>query len=129
MTDTDAVLRAFVVAQAGVTALVGTRVHASDKLPAGYSPVTNGPAILLKVRGGQQDFPGKTLYPSYQFECYAATEALARQVSNALFDAINHKASGLIKQIRLEVMPVLLTDPDTGWPFVLSYYKTVFGNP
>lgn len=128
MTDTDAAIRAWLAASAGVTAIAGARIYASRSLPAGYEP-EKGPALLFSARGGGQDHSSKVLKPSYQFQSYAATEASARSLDRAVYDAMNDREYQQIKSARLETFPQTLVDQETGWPFVLTYYQFLIGNP
>lgn len=127
MTDTDAELRKFLVGQSALVALIGQRLYASQTLPTGYTPQT-GAALLFSVRGGPQDYSGKVLMPSYQFRGYAQDETLARKVGHALYDVLDGAKSGKMKMAVLEVVPILLTDPDTRWIYSLSFYKISFSN-
>jgi hypothetical protein len=129
MTNVESVIRAYLASVSAITALVGTRIYASQNLPAGYK-VSIGPAILLAPRGGGQDYSSKVLTPSVQFRCYAATETLARQVSSALYAALNDHAGGGFKYARLDegTYPTLLSEPDTNWPYMLSFYQFSMAN-
>lgn len=130
MTDIDSHIRDLLVADPGLIPLVGQRVYASTDLPTGYTP-DDGPAILFAVRGGRgPDESGLVLWPSYQFRCYASTEALAREVDHAVFRALSFTRSDRIKMARLDVFPQLLRqqDPEPAWPFVLSFYQVIIGD-
>jgi len=128
MTDTDTVLRAYLATRAALTDLVGARLYASAELPAGYN-VSQGPALLFSTRGGGQEYSSRVLDPSYQFRAYAATEMLASEVNRALFDVLNDAKAPGILSARLESFPALLTEPETGWKFFLSFYRLMMTNP
>lgn len=126
MTDLEAVVATWIEAQAGVVALAGARIYASRSLPPGYNPAKNGPAILFVTRGGSaQDHSGKVHFPSMQFQSFASNESVARQLAMALFDAINNKGNGKVKKAWASGPPQLLTDPSTGWPFVLQFFDFI----
>lgn len=127
MIDCDAAVRAFLHAQPALFALTGDRLYAAQDLPAGYKPDA-GAALLFAIRGGTQDYSSHVLSPSYQFRAYAATEARARAVAGALYDVLNDKHGGAIKWARLENIPTLLSEPATGWPFMLAFYRITLGN-
>lgn len=127
MIDCDAAVRAFLAAKPALFVLTGTRIYASMDLPAGYTP-DSGAALLFSARGGGQDYSSKVLSPSYTFRCYAATEAAARALSQTLYDALNDRAGGKLKYARLENIPTLLSEPSTGWPFMLAFYRILIGN-
>jgi hypothetical protein len=133
MTDLEAVLYTYLASVTALTATLGTFeggacLYASNDLPEGYTP-DHGPAILFKVRGGEQSFSSKQLAPSVQFQCFASTESKARTVAYALFDAVNdHQAAG-IKWCRVEVLPQIVVEPSVGWPYGLLYAQLWMDNP
>lgn len=127
MVDTDAALTTFLLAQASLTAVAGRRIHASLYLPKGYAP-EDGPALLFNARGGGQDYSNLVLSPSYQFRSFGLTQAEARRLDRALYDALNDAQCYPIKIARLETIGQLFEEPDTGWPFVLSFYRINFSN-
>jgi hypothetical protein len=85
--------------------------------------------LLFATRGGGQEYSSRVLDPSYQFRAYASTEAAARQVDRVLFDVLNDAKAAGILSARLESFPVLLMEPETGWPFALSFYRLMMTNP
>lgn len=127
MIDTLATLRTYLIDQPALYALTAERIFASTTPPPGYKP-SDGPAVLFNVRGGGQDYSSKVLNPSLQFRCYGLNQSLAIQTDRALYDALNDRACGNIKITRLETPGQLLTEPDTGWWFVLSFYRSFLNN-
>jgi len=128
MTDVEAVIRAYLVTVTALTTLVGQRVYASVDLPAGYTPAGDGSAILFGVRGGDQAYSSRQLHPSVQFRCYAETEAKARSVAEALYDALND-AHGLgFRYARMETLPQLLREPEVDWPYCLCFFRVWLDN-
>lgn len=122
MTDAEAILRAHLLSNAPLTALVGTRVYAAPNPPPGYTPAS-GAAIVFGPRGGADSYSGATLLPSMQYRCYGPTLAIARQVSRALYEALVDQPGVGVRQSRLETFPQPLTDPETEWEYVWSAYK------
>jgi hypothetical protein len=129
MVDIDATIRAHLASLPALQAAFsgpgpGIRIFASRNLPAGYSP-EKGPALLFSMRGGGQDFSSKLHVSSVQFRAYGADELTARSADRALYDAINDTQARGIAYIRLDdgTLPVLLNEPETGWPYMLSYYR------
>jgi hypothetical protein len=120
--DAEKVIRAYLATDDALNRLVGERIHAGTHLPPGYKPM-DGPAILFAVRGGSQHYSNAVLQISAQYQCFAATDALAREVARALYDALNDQAAQGIKQSRLEAPGQLLADPETGWHFVFSAFR------
>lgn len=127
MIDIDATIHAYLIQQAGLTVLAGPRIFASLYLPKGYKPA-DGPALLFSPRGGAVDYSSLVLNPSYQFRSYGKTLASARELDRALFDALNDVSYCDIKSARMEAIGQPLQEPDTGWPFVLSFYRIFIGN-
>jgi len=129
MIDIEARIRAHLASLAGLQAVFGKpggglRIYAGRNLPS-EADVASGPALLIGMRGGGQDFHSQLYVVSVQCRVYAATEAQAPAGERALYDAINDTQARAIAYMRLEdgTMPVLLNDPDTGWPYMLSFYR------
>ena len=127
MTDVEAVVREYLASAAGLTAYTGERIYASRNLPAGYKP-TDGPAVVFGIRGGGQDYTSHVLMPALQFRCYGATQTLARATDRALHSALNEMSGRGIKWARMEGLGQLLTEPETLWWFVLSFWDVWLGN-
>ncbi len=123
MIDTSEVIRAFLIIQPLLTALTGQRLWAErDTPPEGYA-LSAGPAICFKRRGGGLDYEAVVLRPSVQFKCYGPSELAANQVYRALFDGLSRAGTGLILAAELETQGQTLYEPDTGWPYVLAFFK------
>ena len=82
--DVNTILRTYLVAQATLTAVVGTRIYC-PRLPEN----TELPAIGYFVRGGTSTpyIPG-IVNPSFQFDCWADSPSVARNVYNKLYDVL-----------------------------------------
>jgi len=130
MTDVEAVVRAWLISLAEITAAFGKRVYSGRYLPSKYTPDL-GAAVLFMMRGGGQDYSSKVLQPSVQFRIYGSTEGVARKASQALYDGINDQQARQICYARMEegTIPVLLTEPGSDWPYVLMYFKFHIQNP
>lgn len=104
-------------------------MFASTDLPEGYEPGQNGPAHLFSVRGqGEQDYSNQVQTRSYQFSTYAVSEREARAEALALYDILNDAKTYHILASRMEGAPSPLNDPETEWPYVLSFYSIQFLN-
>ena len=82
--DTNSVLRAYLAADIGIAALVGTRIYC-PRAPENASL----PNITFFTRGGRStpyipDLPS----PSVQIDCWADDPIEAREVYRALYDAL-----------------------------------------
>lgn len=123
MIDLEAKIRAYLIARAEITAIFGRRVYASRSLPAGYRP-EQGPALLFTVRGGRQAYHAQLFSPSVQFRAYAKDDASATHAGRMLHESINDRQAHGLAYIRMEdgTLPTLLNDPETSWPYSLSFY-------
>ena len=82
--DPNAILRAYLAAEAGLVAVVGTRIYV-PRLPEGCAL----PALGLFVRGGwSTPYIPEITDPSFQIDCWGATQIEARQVYTALYDCL-----------------------------------------
>ena len=127
MTDVAAAIRAYLLTDADLVALVGTRVWAETSTPAaGYTPADGG-AVCVMVRGGQPDYSDALLVPSIQVKCYAATAVAAGAVYRAVFMALHNARGGTVRWGQADTLGQTLTEPGTGsgteWPFVLGYFS------
>lgn len=88
MLDTNKVIRTYLAADAGLIALVGTPLPVRIYCPRLPENATL-PAIGFFTRGGTSTpyIPGMPA-PSVQFDCWASTPIVARQVYRALYDAL-----------------------------------------
>jgi len=82
ITDTNSVIRAYLVTCGTLTALVGTRIYC-PRLPENATL----PAVSFFTRGGTSTpyIPGIP-EPSVQFDCWADNPIDARNVYNKLYD-------------------------------------------
>ena len=80
--DSNSIIRAYLVAATTLVALVGTRIYC-PRLPENAML----PAVGFFTRGGvnKPHIPGM-LEPSVQFDCWASSPIVARQVYRALYD-------------------------------------------
>lgn len=84
MIDSNKVIRSYLAANAGLIALVGTRIY-SPRLPENATL----PAIGFFTRGGVNNpHIEPLLQPSKQFDCWGSTPIIARQVYRGLYDAL-----------------------------------------
>ena len=129
MLDTNAVIRTYLAADAGLITLVGTPLPVRIYCPRLPENATL-PAIGFFTRGGTSTpyIPGMPA-PSVQFDCWAATPIVARQVYRALYDALqgiqNVKVgSNYILSAREEVQGQDLVDVDIqGYFRVLTFFE------
>jgi hypothetical protein len=122
MIDPSAEVLEFLTGQPAMVVLTGDRMYADTDLPRGYKPA-DGQALLLATRGGRPDYSSLVLYPSFQFRSYGPDFEACWELDQTLFDVLNDKGNCKIKFARLEAIGRPLREPDTGWPFVLTYYQ------
>lgn len=128
MIDAPAVLRAFLVADAPLVALTNTRIWAEATYPpssASYKPAT-GAAIAFKSAGGPGLQAADTILAvRWQFKLYGPDEYAIRNAYQALVTRLhNVRGRGGILTSSLEVPGTMLTEQDTEWPFMLTYFVT-----
>lgn len=121
MIDIEATLRSKLAADSTLAAVVADRIYAAERLPAGYKPSLGG-AVLFKVMGGNADF-GPTLRPTVQVRSYGLTEAVAREVDRAVFDALHELHNGNVLMVEIDILGQMVAEPETDWRYVLSYYR------
>lgn len=133
-TDGPALVRAFLVAQASLTALTGQRIYAETATPPeGYDP-GDGAAIAFRMRGGTEDESDALQYASFQFKCYGtganiwAQKISARQVARALHNVLQNAQSASWRGARRELLGQSLEEPATGWPYMLVFYQISVAN-
>ena len=86
MVDTNIIIRDWLIAQTGITDLVGNRVYAANPLPENVTL----PAISFFTRGGTSIAEVPTIVmPSVQFNCWADDPIEARKIYRALYDELN----------------------------------------
>jgi hypothetical protein len=130
--DTNAILRAFLMAQTNLTDLVGERIYVG-KLPERAAP----PALTFVTSGGRNDTAIEIFVePSVQFNCWAHDPIAARRVYRVLYDTlfpvVNQPVTvdGKVYNVlwaREETHGVDLQDPDApGYYCVLTYWAVKF---
>lgn len=130
MIDAPKALRDYLLTNAALVALVGTRIYAETNTPAtDYTP-SDGGAVCFQFRGGKADYSDALMVPSVQFKCYGATTVKAQEVYRALYTALQNAAAGTMRWARCEVAgQSLAEEPSGGWPFVLTFFKVWIANP
>lgn len=139
MVDVNLLLRKFLLSQTSVTDLLGTNangsIYSSSDLPEHFDP-SLGPAIQIFRSGGMSH---EEILPLINARMQIRTWAdvgkkkLAADVYGRIFDVL-HGATGLVFaegtiMSALEVTgPQEMTDPDTAWVAVNSFY-TVMARP
>lgn len=129
MRNTPLSLQSYLALDAPILALTSGRVYANIDLPPTYKP-SDGSALLLSPRGGGVDHTSHMLTQSFAFRAYGLEPDNAWDVYEATHEAMQYKfdySSG-IRTADQEVAGVLLTAPQTGWLFVLSFYSIMFVN-
>lgn len=125
MIDVLSTLRTYIAAKSSVTALTGNRVYAGRAYPPPeYQPGQY--AICFNARGGALTYDRQLAQESFTFKCYADNEVNAMTLYRTLVDAIDDTQGGAIRHCELEITGVPLREPDTDWPFVLTFFRVTF---
>jgi len=131
MIDAEAEIRAFLIDDAALFAVVGGRMYAGAVAPAvGYTPA-DGPALCFKVRGGTIQAEQRVILDaSVQFKCYGNTEMEANRCYRALYDALDQGRGATMRWALAESPGQLLqdTERDKEWWFMLVYYRCYLDN-
>jgi hypothetical protein len=135
MTDVIAALVAFLKADGGVAALVGTRVYGIE-LPAGEAAPMPEKALVLRPSGGAALVAGYAGLSAQRIDAFAYGETPyeAARVDLAVYPAL--------KQLRRAVAASVLVhwvtdaggyssfrDPATDWPAVFRSWQAFFAEP
>lgn len=138
MVDVNLLLRNYLLSQASVTNLLGTNlngsIYALSNLPAYFNPVL-GPAIQLFRSGGKGHEEIVSMVEArMQIRTWAdkgdGNKKVAARLYGSIFDVL-HGATRLVLPegtilSALEVTgPQEMTDPDTGWVAVNSFYTVM----
>lgn len=106
---------------------VGTRIYC-PRLPEDFH--NSEPALVLFCRSGIAHRKVPVFTPSYQIACYGGSPyaADAKAVYLALHDVLHEvsmesTASGMLMSAHEEIMGQELIDPDTDWPYILTFYQ------
>lgn len=126
MIDALLVVRRHILSYNNLATLFTGGIVSGPDLPEGYS-VLRGPSLVINTRGGNLGYHNDTLQASLQLRIFAETFDLSIRSAGDLFDAINDSRGLGIKWLRLEegTIPTSLTDPLTGWPFVMMFFSAV----
>lgn len=128
MIDASLILRTYLASQTPLTNLVSSRLWAERIVPLPDYKPHQGQAICFRSRGGPIDYGSQLLRISFQFKCYGLDEARAMTVYRRLFDALHDASYQEMAHARLEIAGQTLREPDTDWPFVLSFFGCIFRN-
>ncbi len=130
MIDAQGVMLAFLEGQSSITTLTGSRIYAGrSEPPEGYTPA-DGAAIVFKRR---QDRPigerGVAISSSFAFRFYGtggnynAQLLSAEALYRATYEVLNFGTNYGVLGAQIEGGPEPLTEPDTGWPVVVAFFR------
>lgn len=134
MIDTILLMRQWLLTCSTLIALLsdrdGTKSIYCGDLPEGVDPA-QGPAIQLYIRGGTVHNDAPIVTASIQIRVWAGKNQglLARRVYGVLHDNIHGKNNiavgsyGTVMACLCEVLGQDVTDPDTSWATVASFYE------
>lgn len=137
--DVIAAVRAFLQADPGVAAAVGTQagygVRAfGGEFPRQLASTMPGAAVVVKAAGGGLLGAAQQRYGDTRVDvdCYGRTPHEAWDVYldvAAAFDALDadEYAGGLLKGANVSSRGIQARDPDTDWPVVVATWQVVAG--
>lgn len=108
--------------------LCGARIY-QDRLPVSFQ--NTQPAVIFQRRSGSRDMYLGTVDPDMQFKCYGGTSSFAdaQTVYRALVDKLHAAGNETISTIGGLVVAMetqlgqSITDPETGWPYILTFFQ------
>lgn len=132
-------IRAFLRADATVTAVVPSAQIYAGSMPVAEAGAQPRKSVTIQLAGGRADYGRNTLgRVRIDVKCYGSTELEAIVVSNAVHESLKlltrrRVTSGspvitptLVHSVSLEGGPLGLTDEDGKWPFVLRTYEVLY---
>lgn len=122
LSDAPQHLRDFLLANATLAALVGTRVYAERTEPVEGYKLGDGPCVCFLV-GGAMDYSGALQRARVQFKCYGADEIVTNAAHRALHNALERQSGQYIRWAISQTLGQTLRELDTKWTFVLSYFQ------
>lgn len=126
MIDAPKILKDYLAADSGLTALTSTRIYAERNYPvSGYNP-SDGACVVFRRRGGRLQYSSKIETDSYLFKCYADDELAANTLYRALVDTLHDAKGSGIYHGKLEIAGQTLADMMTGWVYVLAFFEVKF---
>lgn len=125
MIDVLEEIRDFIKTKPAITAYTEDRIYAGRNVPPpGYEPA-NGQAIAFRVRGGLPQYDDAVLGVSVQVKIYGETEVEANELYRVFYDQMHNSAGSVVRYAMCEQIGSTLSEPDTEWIFVLTYFGFV----
>ena len=131
--DTNAILRSFLVDSTGSSlyGLVGTGVY-SPRLPKEIDGSTTACIAFNSLGGNSLGGNDVTMDPSFQIRCYGGSydpidaHSVYLALHERLHGAHNSAVTGGVLMAGVEEMQGQdLTEPDTLWPVVVTFYRVI----
>jgi len=128
MIDNLKVVQRIMALDAGVVALVGTRIYGPDGAAEGYEPETSGPAMIVYEGEDEEAFdedePLETV--GFVVTCYARNGEEARAMRGELYDCFQFMTQqevsdedgapmGCVRWAKLAGGGKTFREPETGW--------------
>jgi len=118
-------IRDLLVADTTLNTLVSGRIYAGEAEPpnsANYTPSLGG-CVTFNATGGQTHYENGFYEPRVQVKCWGADMQEAMTVFRTLFDAVDNQVGYAVMHGRLDSGPINLRDPQSDWPYVLSFWR------
>ena len=123
MLDAMTVLRDYLLTQAALTALVGTRIIRESAVPAqGWKP-SDGACVCLSSRGGAFDGSDAMQVMPVQITAWGRDVQEAQQIYRLVVDVLDDAHNGDLRHAYLEALGQTVRQADTGWPYVMSGFR------
>ena len=108
-------------------------IFAGRSVPPDSWQLEDGSCIVFRVRGGFADYSDALLVPSVQFKCYGVRSGESSEVESdalyrRLYDELHNGRGVSITHAESEALGELLSEPDTGWHYVLCAFQAMVRN-
>lgn len=113
-------------ADGNVVSRVGDRIYAGMVTPPPTYELSHGPAVCFTLRGGSPHYVGVIGTASFQVKTYGSTSMESFELARVVFDCLQDSHYGSFRSVYCSGLPVPLSEPDSGWPFSLSFYEAAF---
>ncbi len=136
MIDLQSDLYTYINAQSSITTLTSTRIWAGHHFPPPTYRPNDGPAILMRPRGGNATYDRKVHTVSFQFKFYGeadnaslSPQASAQALYEAVYAALDEAQFGDCRYGSFSVLGQYVEEFPIGWTYILAFYDCVGVNP
>lgn len=122
-------IKAFLLAQEPLHALVGTRIFETIKIQSFYHPLPiannphTGPAVHFQVRGGPPNTTSLYVRPTVYVRCYGKDEGECESLDMVLKNVLDGASFAKVRRANMQTSGQIDSDPETDWLYAFSLYE------